>query len=60
MGNHNVRFGGDVRYALNHLIGLNNNQLRSGNFQFASSVTSGANSSGLGFGTFLLGDVSAF
>ena len=45
---------------MNHLIGLNNNQVRSGNFSFLSSVTQGPNSSGLGFATFLLGDVSSF
>ncbi len=31
---------------MNHLIGLNNNQVRSGNFSFLSSVTQGPNSSG--------------
>ena len=60
LGPHSIKFGGDVRYALNHLIGLNNNQVRSGNFSFLSSVTQGPNSSGLGFATFLLGDVSSF
>jgi hypothetical protein len=66
-GNHNIRFGADVRYALNHLVGVNNNNLLSGNFQFLSSVTAGspagnsaAASQGLGFATLLLGDVSTF
>ena len=60
LGNHSVKFGADIRYAKNALIGLNNNQVRSGNFGFQSSVTEGLNSSGLGFATFLLGDVSSF
>lgn len=65
VGNHTIKFGADVRYALNHLVGLDNNNVRSGNFGFASSDTSGvsaggASSAGLGFGTFLLGDVTSF
>ncbi len=62
VGNHNIRFGGDVRYALNHIIGLDNNNLRSGNYHFAETGTAGpaANSAGVGFATFLLGDVSSF
>ncbi len=62
IGNHTIRFGGDARYALNHLVGLDNNNLRSGNFHFAASATQGppSNSSGLGLATFLLGDVTAF
>ena len=64
-GNHSIKFGADIRYALNHLVGLDNNNVRSGNFNFASSDTSGvsaagASSSGLGFGTFVLGDVTSF
>ena len=62
IGNHTVRFGGDARYALNHIIGLDNNNLRSGNFHFAASATAGppSGSSGVGLATFLLGDVTAF
>jgi hypothetical protein len=67
VGNHNIRFGADLRYALNHLVGLDNNNVRSGNFHFAQTRTagvldpvSGNTSSGLGFGTFLLGDVTAY
>ena len=32
IGNHNIRFGGDARYGLNHLVGLDNNNVRSGNY----------------------------
>lgn len=59
IGNHSVRFGADIRWAMNHLVGLNNNQVRSGNFSFASSTTAGGSSSGLGFASFVLGDVSS-
>jgi len=61
IGNHNVKFGADVRYALNHLVGVNNNNLLSGQFNFPASVTSGgAGSGGLGFASFLLGDAGTF
>ncbi len=67
IGNHNIRFGGDARYGLNHLVGLDNNNVRSGNFTFHAIRTAGVTdpvngttSSGLGFATFLLGDTSNF
>ncbi len=60
IGNHNIRFGGDIRWALNHLVGVNNNNLLSGQFQFPASVTAGTGSQGVGFATFLLGDVNTF
>ncbi|HEY6337496.1 MAG TPA: TonB-dependent receptor [Candidatus Sulfotelmatobacter sp.] len=60
VGNHNIKFGGDVRYGLNHIVGLDNNNVRSGNFHFAASRTGSDTSAGLGFATFLLGDVTAF
>lgn len=63
-GNHTIKFGADIRLARLYLVGLDNNNVRTGNFTFASSVTQGVTgataSSGLGFGTFVLGDVSAF
>src|SRR5580698_3785345 len=60
MGNHNVKFGADIRFALNHLVGVNNNNLLSGQFNFPGSVTASTGSQGLGFATFLLGDVNSF
>jgi Carboxypeptidase regulatory-like domain/TonB dependent receptor len=67
IGNHNIKFGADIRYGKNHLIGLDNNNLRSGNYHFSQTRTAGvldpatgATSSGLGFATFLLGDATAF
>src|ERR1700722_13554272 len=60
VGNHNIKFGGDVRYGLNHIIGLDNNNVRSGNYHFAATRTGSDTSPGLGFATFLLGDTTAF
>lgn len=60
LGNHNIRFGADIRYALNHLVGVNNNNLPSGMFQFPGTVTAGPGSQGLGYATFALGDVNNF
>ena len=57
---HNLKFGVDLRYGLNHLVGLDNGNLRSGNFHFAASRTAGPGSPGLGFATFLLGDTTAY
>ena len=57
-GNHSIRFGGDGRYALNHLVGLDNNNVRSGNFHFAAANTQGLTGAGLGIATFLLGNVT--
>lgn len=61
-GNHNIKFGGDVRYGLNHIVGLDNNNVRSGNYHFTANRTAGpiTGASGLGFATFLLGDVTSF
>jgi len=60
LGNHNIKFGADIRFALNHLVGVNNNNLLSGQFQFPASVTAGPTTQGLGYATFLLGDVGSF
>jgi len=60
VGKHNIKFGGDVRYGLNHIIGLDNNNVRSGNYHFAAIRTGSDTSPGLGFATFLLGDTTSF
>jgi outer membrane receptor protein involved in Fe transport len=60
IGNHNIKFGGDVRYGLNHIIGLDNNNVRSGNYHFAAIRTGSDTSPGLGFATFLLGETTSF
>jgi hypothetical protein len=60
VGRHNIKFGADLRYALQHLIGLDNNNVRTGNFHFAAINTGSSTSAGVGVATFLLGDVTAF
>ena len=60
MGRHNIKFGADVRYALQHLVGLDNNNVRTGNFHFDPINTGSSTSAGVGLATFLLGDVTAF
>ncbi len=65
-GNHNIRFGADLRYALNHIVSVQNNNLRSGLYSFIGATTSGspnaavAVDSGVGFSSFLLGDINFF
>lgn len=60
IGTHTVRFGGDIRYAMNHAVSVQNNNLLSGQFDFTNSTTAGPNGQGLGFATFVLGDISDF
>jgi outer membrane receptor protein involved in Fe transport len=60
VGNHNFKFGADYRYGKNHTVSIASNALRSGTFFFAAPRTSGPNSSGVGFATFLLGDTTTF
>ncbi len=60
VGNHNIKFGADYRYGKNHTVSIASNALRSGTFFFAAPRTSGPNSSGVGFATFLLGDTTTF
>lgn len=65
MGNHNIKFGADYRYGKNWTVTIASNALRSGTYFFASSRTSGvsgtgAQSPGVGFATFLLGDTTTF
>jgi hypothetical protein len=61
VGHHNIKFGADVRRATQYAVGLDNNNFRSGNFHFPSTITGiNGGSSGLGLATFLLGDVGQF
>ena len=62
-GNHSLKFGADVRYALNLRVPSDNH--RSGELHFNASRTGvvnadGSTSNGLGLATFLLGDVTSF
>ncbi len=59
IGNHEVKFGADIRYATNNILGLNNNEVRSGDFNFLASTSQGPSTLGLGWASFLLGDVNS-
>ncbi len=57
-GNHQIKFGADIRYAENLRIPSDNN--RTGEYNFSPEGTSLAGAGGLDLGTFLLGDVTSF
>lgn len=62
-GRHNIKFGVDFRRATLYLVGLDNNNFRSGNFHFPTSITGSGDTTsptGVGLATFLLGDVGPF
>lgn len=59
IGNHSVKFGADLRYARNLRVPSDAN--RSGLLNFGTGPTSnGTGTTGLGFATFLTGQVSSF
>ena len=61
IGNHNIRFGADLRYARNLRVPSDSN--RAGELTFAATDTENTTLStpgGLGLATFLLGDVTNF
>jgi hypothetical protein len=58
IGNHAVKFGVDLRYARNLRIPSDND--RTGINQFGTGPTSNGTSGGLGFATYVLGDVTGF
>jgi len=55
-GNHQFKFGADIRYAMNLRVPSDSN--RTGVYAFSSGVTGDAGEGGLDLATFLLGDVS--
>jgi hypothetical protein len=57
-GNHQIKFGADIRYAWNLRIPSDNN--RTGEYNFSPEVTGNAGNGGLDLATFLLGQVSSF
>jgi len=57
-GNHNIKFGADIRYAEN--LRVPSDQSRSGLLYFDQGDTSNAGANGLALATFLLGDVNQF
>jgi hypothetical protein len=59
IGNHSIKFGGDLRYARN--LRVPSDTSRVGQLNIGPGPTSnGAGSGGLGFATFALGDVTTF
>ena len=61
IGNHSVKFGGDIRYAQNLRVPSDAN--RAGQLSFSTNGTSGGSNfgtGGLGLATFLLGNVTHF
>lgn len=58
LGNHQIRFGADIRYAKNLRVPSDSN--RTGILNFNSGDTAQAGSGGLDLATFLLGDVTSF
>jgi hypothetical protein len=57
-GNHQIKFGADIRYAMNLRIPSDNN--RTGEYNFSPEGSSNGTLGGLDLATFLLGDVTAF
>jgi hypothetical protein len=57
-GNHTIKFGADIRYAMN--LRVPSDQSRTGLLTFDTGGTSNGGSQGLGLATFILGDVSSF
>src|SRR5216684_805161 len=58
LGNHEIKFGADIRYAKNLRVPSDAN--RTGELNFDSGDTSLAGNNGLDLATFLLGDVTSF
>jgi hypothetical protein len=58
LGNHTIKFGGDLRYALNLRNASDNN--RTGVFNFNNGATAGPNGAGSGLASLLFGDVNEF
>lgn len=57
-GNHTIKFGADIRYAMNLRIPSDNN--RTGEYNFSPEATSNGGVGGLDLATFLLGEVTSF
>jgi hypothetical protein len=57
-GNHQIKFGADIRYAMNLRIPSDNN--RTGEYNFSPQATSNGGVGGLDLASFLLGQVTSF
>jgi len=58
LGKHTIKFGGDIRYALNLRNASDNN--RTGVLNFNNGATAGANGAGSGLASLLFGQVNEF
>ncbi|MGH9502584.1 MAG: TonB-dependent receptor, partial [Terriglobales bacterium] len=58
VGNHQIKFGADIRYAMNLRIPSDNN--RTGEYNFSPEATSDGGTGGLDLASFLLGQVTSF
>jgi hypothetical protein len=58
IGNHAIKFGADIRYARNLRVPSDND--RTGVNNFGNGPTSDGTANGLGFASFILGDVTSF
>jgi Carboxypeptidase regulatory-like domain/TonB dependent receptor len=58
ISNHSMKFGADLRYARN--LRVPSDVDRAGQFSFGNGPTSSGGAGGLGFATFVLGDVTNF
>ena len=58
VGNHQIKFGADIRYAKNLRVPSDSN--RTGELNFDSGDTANGGNGGLDLATFLLGDVTSF
>jgi len=57
-GNHTIKFGADIRYAMN--LRVPSDSHRAGEIYFSNNFTEGSNGSGLGLATYLLGYSTSF
>jgi len=57
-GNHQIKFGADIRYAMNLRIPSDNN--RTGEYNFSPEATSNGGAGGLDLASLLLGQVTSF
>ncbi|NYF78321.1 TonB-dependent receptor [Granulicella arctica] len=60
LGNHSVKFGADLRYARNLRVPSDNDRTGINAFGTGPTSNGGGGSTGLGFATFVLGDVTNF
>ena len=60
IGNHAVKFGADLRYARNLRVPSDSDRTGKDNFANGPTANAATNTGGLGFASFILGDVTSF